>query len=101
MNTAFDIFAKYAFRKRSKENLQRKYPLNKALFEVWSVILGQLSEREIQILKEKKQNLVDKFITLLEDDENFQISISQSTSKVSKVNYRFSTVERLIEEVLA
>jgi hypothetical protein len=101
MNTAFDIFAKYAFRKRSKENIQRKYPLNKALFEVWSVILGQLSEREIQILKEKKQNLVDKFITLLEDDEDFQISISQSTSKVSKVNYRFSTVERLIEEVLA
>ncbi|AFZ20166.1 DUF262 domain-containing protein [Allocoleopsis franciscana] len=101
MNTAFDIFAKYAFRKRSKESIQKKYRLNKALFEVWSVILGQLSEREIQILKEKKQDLVDNFINLLEDDEDFQISISQSTSKVSQVNYRFSTIERLVEKVLA
>jgi hypothetical protein len=43
MTAAFDIFGQYAFRKLSKDR-RRKSPINKALFEAWSVNLSQFSE---------------------------------------------------------
>lgn len=99
MNAAHEIFGKYAFRKIAT-NSKRKYPLNKALFEVWSVTLSKLSDQELQILKIQKQYLIDKFLNLLESDEDFQISISQSTGKMKTVNYRFSKIEKLLQEIV-
>ncbi|MFB2917611.1 DUF262 domain-containing protein [Aerosakkonema funiforme] len=101
MKIAFDIFGKYAFRKRSKEKPTQKNPINKALFEAWSVNLSNLSNQQIQILKDRKDRLIDTFVNLMESDENFMGSISQGTDSVAKVKYRFSKIEKLIQEVLA
>ncbi len=69
MNAANYIFGKYAFRKRSQANINRKYPINKALFESWSVNLAQLSHEELNLLKQRKNELNEKFINLIETDQ--------------------------------
>jgi predicted HTH domain antitoxin len=101
MRLAYDIFGQYAFRKISKSNLSRKYPINKALFEVWSVSLSKLSSQAMKKLLQRKQELVNRIIDIMDTDDNFMVSISQSTSKVSTVNYRFSAIEKLLQEVLS
>jgi hypothetical protein len=101
MRLAYDIFGQYAFRKISKSNLSRKYPINKALFEVWSVSLSKLSSQAMKKLLQRKQELVNRIIDIMDTDDNFMVSISQSTSKVSTVKYRFSAIEKLLQEVLS
>lgn len=96
MVNAFEIFGENAFRKMSNKTT-KKYPLNKPLFEAWSVNLSCLSEQEIEILKYKKKELIDKFINCVDNDNEFLVSISQAANKVE---YRFSTIERIIQEVL-
>ena len=97
MIAAFDIFGDNAFRKLSNKN-KRKFPLNKSLFEVWSVNLSKLNEQEIQNLKTKKKELINKFIRKSNNDKEFLESISQAANKIE---YRFSTIENIIKEVLS
>ncbi|MEH2215506.1 DUF262 domain-containing protein [Nostoc sp.] len=96
MIAAFDIFNNNAFRKISNKN-KRKFPLNKSLFEVWSVNLGRLNIENIQILKDRKRKLVDTFIRYVDNDADFLVSISQVKNKIE---HRFETVEKIIQEVL-
>lgn len=91
-----EIFGKDAFRKISQKQ-KRKYPVNKALFEAWSVNLSNLTDEELKILKIKNKELINKFSDLVDNDKDFLISISQAADKVE---YRFSTIEKLINEVL-
>jgi hypothetical protein len=97
MVAAFDIFGERAFRKLSAENPDKKYPINKSLFEAWSACLGNLTDEEIEVLIERRTKLVQKFINCMKNDETFVKSISQASQKVS---YRFTIIEHIIEEVL-
>ncbi|MBW4646916.1 MAG: DUF262 domain-containing protein [Goleter apudmare HA4340-LM2] len=97
MIAAFEIFNDNAFRKISNKN-KRKFPLNKSLFEVWSINLSRLSIEDIQILKERKQNLIDTFVKYVDNDADFLASISQVKNKIE---HRFKTVEKIIQEVLS
>jgi Protein of unknown function DUF262 len=97
MIAAFDIFGNNAFRKVSQKN-KRKFPLNKSLFEVWSVNLGKLSIENIQTLKERKVKLIDTFVNYVDNDAEFLESISQAANKIE---HRFETVEKIIQEVLS
>lgn len=97
MIAAWEIFGENAFRKISKR-YKRKYPVNKALFEAWSVNLSQLDDNDLQKLKNRKQKLIDNFSNYVDKDGEFLKSISQA---VNKIEYRFSTIEKIIQEVLA
>jgi hypothetical protein len=97
MKVAMDLFGDSAFRKLSKKS-KRKYPINKALFEAWSVTLSQLSYQEIETLKQRKEILKNKFIEYLDKDKEFLDSVSQAANKVE---YRFMTIEKIIQEVLS
>lgn len=97
MIAVHEIFGENAFRKISKKN-KRKYPVNKALFEVWSANLSHLSDGEIKTLNNKKYILIDKFINYVDNDKEFLSSISQAANKVG---YRFKIVEKIIREVLS
>jgi len=99
MVAAFDIFGVDAFRKRYSRAAAR-YPINKALFESWSVNLSQLSSEQLQLLKEREDVLIEKFIQLMNDRE-FDTAVSQGTGDINKVHRRFSSITRLIEEVLS
>lgn len=96
MTAANYIFDKFAFRKITKNN-KKLQPLNKSLFEAWSVALSKLTYEEIELLNQRKKLVLDTYINCLEDDE-FVKSVSQAAEKV---NYRFSTIEKIIQEVLS
>ncbi len=101
MVAAFDIFGKNAFRKISNDSSSsnnKKFPINKALFEVWSVNLSKLSDRELQTLKDYRKDLINNFIKYIGNDDNFVKSISQADNQIK---YRFSIIEKLIQEVLS
>jgi len=103
MTAAYEIFGNDAFRKRSRRDASRS-PINKALFESWSVSLSKLNGEQIQTLIERKEHLKDGFIRLMNDrevDPKFESSISQGTGDTRKVKRRFSAIEQLIQEVLA
>jgi uncharacterized protein with ParB-like and HNH nuclease domain len=98
MSAAIDIFDNEAFRKRSDRNA-RRMPFNKALFESWAVNLSSLSYEQIEILKAKKDILMDDFIRL-NGDRSFIDSISEGTGSIGRVKYRFSKIKELIDKVL-
>lgn len=98
MQLAYAIFENNAFRKIfSKES--RRNPINRALFEIWSVAFSQLSESDKKKLVRYKEELLDKFIQLMNDKaSNFSIDVN--SGKKTAVIRRFENVERLIMEVL-
>ena len=98
MTIAKELFDNDAFRKRSKRSAGRS-PINKALFESWSVNLSSLNDDRIKLLKGRKEMLVDEFIKLNED-VRFIDSISEGTGEVARVKYRFTKIKELIEKVL-
>ena len=103
MTAAYEIFGNDAFRKRSRQDAPRS-PINKALFESWSVNLSKLNGEQIKTLIERKDLVKDKFIELMNDrivEPRFESSISQGTGDTRKVKRRFSAIEQLIQEVLA
>jgi Protein of unknown function DUF262 len=97
MVAAWEIFAKNAFRKVS-QNQKKKFPINKALFEAWSVNLSLLSDEQLDILKQRKEQLIEIFRKYVDSDRDFLISISQAAEKIE---YRFTIIEKIIQEVLA
>lgn len=96
MRTANFLFGQKAFR---KYNLQRVMPINKPLFEAWSVNLAKLTDQEVKILIEKKGDL-EKMTWEILNEADFNSAISLSTGNISKVQLRFSRIEQLIQETL-
>jgi hypothetical protein len=97
MIAAWQIFGKNAFRKISQHQT-KMFPINKALFEVWSVNLSLLSDEQLNILKQHKEQLIEKFRKYVDSDREFLASISQAAEKIE---YRFTIIEQIIQEVLA
>jgi hypothetical protein len=99
MRVAYDLFGDDAFRKRySKE--QRRHPINKALFESWSVRLGQLSDAHMELLVTRKGEVIRRAMNLLNDDREFDQAITQGTKDVKKVQKRFRAIELLVDSIL-
>ena len=99
MRAAGQIFGNDAFRRRYNKAALR-YPLNKALFESWSITLDACSDKELEILVQRKDLLKEKFIDLMVKDIDFNKSVMQQTGSSSRVRYRFSKVSMLVEEML-
>jgi hypothetical protein len=99
MSCAHDIFGQHAFRKPYQQG-ERKKPISKALFEVWSVALAKLSREDRAQLVEKRRILAQEFLGLMDADQEFIAAISQATGDRKRVHKRFSTVQSLIQKVL-
>jgi len=82
METAYEIFGNDAFRKRFNKEENRK-PINKALFEVLSVLLAKLSDENSHLLVTKKEQFKNKMIAL-HQDQKFVAAISQGTADREK-----------------
>lgn len=98
MEIALSMFGRDAFRKRYNIDDHRK-PINKALFEAWSVALDKQSEDAVHLLLQRNDNLRNAFIALMNDRE-FDAAISQGTGDPRRVHLRFSEIERLIGRIL-
>ena len=99
MRGAYRIFERHAFRKRYGRDEDR-YPVNKALFDAWSVGLARLTDGDVAILAEKRDQIIDEFISLMNEDAEFETSISASTGHPSRVRKRFRTTQELIKRCL-
>lgn len=97
MIRADKLFGKYAFRKRYRVN-DKRYVINKALFEVWSVLLAKLNDINYNNLYAKKKSLNNDFIELLKTDKDFEKAISTSTGDPRNLKKRFEKIEMIINK---
>ncbi len=89
------IFGDRAFRKW-RQHEDYRYPVNKCLFEVWTVVLAGLEWNSIQPrAKEIKAGFRDLCM-----DADFENAISRGTSKPNSVEKRFSMVRALVEPIV-
>jgi len=88
-----NIFQNYAFRKFYHRG-GRRSPLNKALFEAWTVSVGAYNE---PALMHASDAIVDQFLHIMNTDDRFVRSISASTGTYSAVEKRFSTIAKILE----
>ena len=100
MKAASCIFEDDAFRKRYDKKDDRRRPISKALFEAWSVGLARRSNSEIKILMGRRKQINNRFISLMNDDEEFDKAISYSTGIPVRVRNRFRMIDKLIKEHL-
>lgn len=99
MKYARSIFGKWAFRKADLYPERRK-PINKALFEVWSVNLAILNKEQREQLLVNKQVLMDAFSRMMKYDDKFIRSVTSGTGGKQQVVERFSKVQDLIRQFL-
>jgi hypothetical protein len=96
----YQIFGKHAFRKKTGDNERRK-PINKALFDVLSVLFAQLDSQKCKLLIDKKNHLVKGLTRLIVEDEDFFAAITSSTSERKRVYYRFTVVNNLLSNIIS
>jgi Protein of unknown function DUF262 len=99
MTLARAIFSDDAFRKRYESDAKRN-PLNKALFDAWSTLLGALPQKDAIPLVDRAEPLKVAFRTALKTDRLFDLAVTQGTGDPKKVVKRFETVENLIKTTL-
>lgn len=92
----YKIFGNKAFRKISMEN--RRGPINKALFDVFSVVFAKMNSTKADYIVQHSEQFIEKYKELLNSDEAFVASITSSTSDKGRVNYRFQRINDLIVE---
>lgn len=100
MRAASRIFGDDAFRKRYDTKHSRR-PVSRALFEAWSVQLARYSAVEIEELIDKREEVKKRFISLMNEDGDFDRAISYGTGTPRRVRKRFGAIADLIAEVLA
>jgi Mrr N-terminal domain/Protein of unknown function DUF262 len=97
MENACTVFGKHAFRKWFADD-DVLYPVNRSLFDVWSVELSKHSRDSIAAMADRLQQ---RARTLLTEDDDFLNAISTSTSSPAKVISRFRKVHELFGEGFA
>lgn len=96
LNVAFSIFEDDAFKKSLAFQESNKV-LNRALFEVCTVLFSQLTDTEIDTLNKNKSAFVESFKTLLRNDD-FNSCISYSTTSKLNVNKRFEEISTILNK---
>lgn len=81
---------------RSIFNQDVNYGLNKALFEVWTVILSNLSREQVKRLLSNKTILRREYQNLLNDTEFISL-ITRSTTHTDRVKRRFFLMNNIVQ----
>lgn len=97
LKASHEIFDDAAFRKPKQGG---RSPVNKALFEVWTVTMDKQSDDTLKRLKTLREKVRNKVLNFIRKDTQFLNSISQGTGDVAKVRLRFSAFRTVIEEAI-
>ena len=95
MRRAKKLFGKHAFRKSTPD--MRRRPINKSLFEIWSVILCNLPEEQFNVLYKNRMKLIPDYRAIL-DDYNFEIAISRDSMRHTSVALRYDKLNELVNK---
>lgn len=93
MRTAIVVFGNAAFRKYPSW-AKRRGPINRALFESWSVALADYSPEEI----EPHKHAILAAAREVMGEYEYNAAISQGTGDQSKVRLRFEVARRILRE---
>lgn len=99
LSLAHHIFGNDAFRKRFNQDDRRK-PINKAFFEVITVLFSKLNDNQIDQLKSHQTLFKTNLITLM-NSGRYSNSLSGGTGTRDSVNIRFSWFEQVLEMSIA
>lgn len=99
MKLASEIFSEWAFRKADLYPDRRK-PINKALFEIWSVNLAKLTSNQINIIRKRHSDVFLEFVDLMKNDEKFNRVITSGTGGKLEVIERFNRIKKLLQEII-
>lgn len=95
MDNCNNIFGKYAFRKVNPE--KKRGPINKAIFELWSVCIHCLSQNEIDKIFQRKEVVLEKYIKLLLDkDYSSAIKAGDKYSVIRRIDMTKKMLESFI-----
>jgi hypothetical protein len=92
------VFGNHAFRKIDHSG--KRKPINKAIFDAFSVQFALLSKEERLIIELEKEEVVTGFISLLYEDTTFFWSISSATGDKNRVFYRHQKIKELVETII-
>ncbi len=100
MKLSKTIFGKWAFRKVYSTEERRK-PINKALFEVWSVELANLTMEERERAVFHKKDIFKEFVKLMNNDATFVAAITSATGDKGRVNYRYNKIHEILYKCIS
>ncbi len=95
LRLSYKIFDNDAFRKRIDKEDGRK-PINKAYFEVITVLFSKLSDEEAEKLLENRELLKDNLLELLRN-EKYNKSLSAGTGRRDSVITRFAMFDSVLK----
>jgi hypothetical protein len=93
MRNAHLVFGAHAFRKWPEDS-DRHYPVNRALFESWSIALAAYDPVD---LEGRKASIVEAARELMTHDYLYLDAITSSTGDMRRVQYRFRAADRVAE----
>ena len=96
LNLAFDVFGNDAFRKRT-DSYHGRRPLNKAYFEVITVLFSKLNKEEKKLLRIYKDLFRENLIVLM-NSNRYSNSLSGGTGTKDSVNIRFSWFKQVLNK---
>lgn len=95
MYRARKLFGKHAFRKSM--GTMRRRPINKSLFEIWSVILCEMPEVTFNTLYKNRTKMMPEYREILEDI-TFEIAISRDSMRHTSVSLRYEKLKDLVKK---
>lgn len=99
MKICYKLLGNTAFKRPDPQKPNSFLKTNKAIFEVLSVSIAQLSENEQEILVQRKARFQNEIYSLFMN-EDFIKSITSGTAKIPQVEYRHTKVQQLIKQVI-
>ena len=99
MTRAYELFGNQAFRKSMLYlDYSHRSPVNKALFEVFAVVLSEMDEKEFQTLKQGKKEFLE-ILNYNPVKENIFDFISHSASKQLDTSKRYRIIKDALEKI--
>jgi len=88
------VFDNFAFRKMYQYD-NKKRPINKSLFEIFSYFIVDYST---EVLENNKDKIINNLKDELTNNIDFEASISRATNNIDSVQYRFNNAYKILEE---
>ena len=99
MTICYRLLGNTAFKRPDPQKTNSFLKTNKAIFEVLSVSIAQLTDNEQEILVQRKNRFQNEIYSLFKN-EDFIKSITSGTAKTPQVEYRHTKVQQLIKHVI-
>lgn len=94
---AHDILENEAYRKPTQNN--RRSPVNKALFEAWTVGFDGCTDAELKRLVKRRSTVLNEYSKLFHSNRDLQEALSQGTGDQRKVRLRFTKIDELLRRI--